>query len=147
MTFLEFVCQTLMGPPVSGSCWHCPICDSSGPSFSVRPPKAGFPIKFKCFRCDAWGDEFDLAKLFYPREDFNARLQRLGLLRVEYAQRDVAAALADLRGDFHDEETNETFALQILSEAAVRCRNKDVPMEALVQYWHDIKAMQEAKVG
>src|SRR5438552_1089868 len=84
MTFLEFVCRKLLGPPVSGSCWRCPYCDSNGASFSVRPPKGDLPIKFKCHRCGEWGDEFDLMKLFHPVWGFSLRHLQLADLRRQY---------------------------------------------------------------
>ena len=77
MTFLEYVAERLMGPPVCGSCWRCPYCDSPHASFSVRPPKPGYKVKFKCFRCGMWGDEYDLLKEFYPGEQYPRRRVRL----------------------------------------------------------------------
>jgi len=87
MTFLEYVAEQLMGPPVCGSCWRCPYCDSHHGSLSVRPPRDGYPIKFKCHKCQTWGDEHDLLKLFYPAEGYSLRLLRLGELHREYESR------------------------------------------------------------
>lgn len=84
MTLLEFVCHKLLGKPEAGSCWRCPYCDSSGPSFSVRPPKPGKPVKFKCHRCLVWGDEFDLLRHFYADEGYSLRRLRLQDLRAEW---------------------------------------------------------------
>src|SRR5437016_5020401 len=84
MTFLEYVAMRLMGRPVYSSCWPCPYCDSTRASLSVRPPKAGYPIKFKCFRCSAWGDEFDLIQHFYPTEHYGLRKDRLHSWRLDY---------------------------------------------------------------
>ena len=84
MTFLEYVCEKLMGPAESGTCWRCPFCDSPRASFSVRPPKKGFRVRFRCFRCDTWGDEFDLAKKFFPEDDYSKRRVRVRRWRIEY---------------------------------------------------------------
>jgi hypothetical protein len=71
-TFLEYLCLGLLGPPVyhgQQRHWHCPFCDprrqSAWMSFTVRPPKRDYPIKYRCHRCSAWGDEFDLVKKVY----------------------------------------------------------------------------------
>lgn len=84
MTFLEFVCRDLMGPPVVGKCWRCPFCDSPKPSFSVRPPKGDLPIKFKCHRCQEWGDQLDFMRLFYPEVSAPQRYRMLRELKREY---------------------------------------------------------------
>jgi hypothetical protein len=34
-------------------------------SFTVRPPKMDYPIKYRCHRCGAWGDQYDLIKKVY----------------------------------------------------------------------------------
>lgn len=88
MTFLEFVCEKLMGPPAwnggNRSNWLCPFHEERHPSFSTLPPKPGCKDRFKCFSCGAWGDELDMLKLFFPREDYNARLERLSAMRIQY---------------------------------------------------------------
>jgi hypothetical protein len=86
MTFLQFVCEKLMGPPLRGGMWLCPFHEDKNPSLSVRPPKDNHPIKFKCWSCGAWGDEHDLLKLFYPNEDYPKRLARLGSWRWDYEE-------------------------------------------------------------
>jgi len=68
-----------LGPPAYGSSWYCPFCDPDGggglsqrggkpeskwASFSVRPPFRKYAIKFKCHRCQTWGDEHDLLRKF-----------------------------------------------------------------------------------
>jgi hypothetical protein len=165
MTFLEYVCRRLMGPPVSGSCWRCPFCDSSGPSFSVRPPKPGYPVKFKCFRCGEWGDEYDLMKLCHPNGGFSERRNRLDQWRQDY-ERDtpilhrgpgstqtvnqqphihcdepgnVELAWANLIGELRDEVTGEAFALQLLNRVKEHCDQNHVSMEALLAYWNDFE--------
>ncbi len=93
MSFLEYVCQQLIGPPLSGSCWRCPFCNGGNSSFSVRPPMANYPVKYKCFRCDAWGDEFDLLKFYFPNEDFSQRKERIARMEEAYQAGDFALSL------------------------------------------------------
>jgi len=85
MSFLEYLARILMGPPVSGTSWQCPFCGSSR-GFSVRPPLPDKPVKFKCFRCSACGDEHDLIQLFRPdlRNDYGRRSMELDRLRAEF---------------------------------------------------------------
>lgn len=68
MTFLEYVCRELLGPPAHGLYWCCPFHDDTSPSFHILPPDGQHKIKFKCFPCgeDGWGDEWDLIKFFHP---------------------------------------------------------------------------------
>lgn len=86
MTFLEFACHEELGPPAHGASWHCPCCDPGQDeewvSFSVRPPKASYPIKFKCHRCQWWGDEHDLLLVLYPGEE-NRDVRRLRLAELK----------------------------------------------------------------
>ena len=168
-SFLEYVCKRLMGPPISGSSWRCPFCDSSRASFSVRRPKLNyatdeyFPIKFRCFRCGKWGDEFDVIKLFHPGWSYSLRQLQLARMQREYESqqvnlasfslrggsinmkqqpqiphddpRDVELAWANLMEDFRDEETSVAFALQILTQFKDRCDWTKVSMDALLAYW------------
>ena len=111
MTFLEFVAERLMGPPVSGSNWHCPFCASRRTSLSVRPPLDGYAIKFKCHRCAMWGDEFDLVKEFYPGEDYPRRRVRLDQWRKDW-ERDAQHEDSITRGPGSlDESENIALAL------------------------------------
>jgi hypothetical protein len=84
MTFLVFVCERLMGKAYSGTCWRCPFCESNHGCFSVRPPKGDYPIKYKCFRCGEWGDEFDLIKHSHPDDDYRTNVKRWRRLLNEY---------------------------------------------------------------
>ena len=83
-SFLEYVCTRLMGAPEFGSSWCCPYCDSPSSSFHVRPAKGNHPIKYKCFRCEQWGDSVDLLKLFFPKEAIGQRKRRLHFLHKDY---------------------------------------------------------------
>lgn len=49
-------------------------------------------MKFRCFGCNAWGDEMDLLKHFFPGEDFGRRLERAKRLRADYERRVDAEA-------------------------------------------------------
>jgi hypothetical protein len=55
-SFLEYVfCKQFGRGP-----WRCPYCDAG--HFSVQPPKDGCKVKFHCFSCGVFGDEFDIFK-------------------------------------------------------------------------------------
>src|SRR5579871_2173835 len=86
MTFLEFVCRELLGPPEGrdgdSPTWPCPECDHR--SFHVRPPHPRHKDRFGCYRCDFWGDAADLLKYLFPEDDYGQRLERLDALRAEY---------------------------------------------------------------
>ncbi len=92
MTFLEYVAERLMGPPVSQSgsrsTWLCPFHEEEHPSFCTLPPKPGYKDRFRCFSCGAWGDEYDLVKLFYDKENFCDRKDRLDHWRQDYERED-----------------------------------------------------------
>lgn len=164
MTFLAFVAHKLMGPPICGSCWRCPFCDpdgDKGASFSVRPPLGDLPIKWKCFRCDGWGDEFDLVKHFHPSWGYDTRKLEVLSLMAEFksmkepaatpflsgdrtgsqeapAKRgSVALAFADLTDELRDQETGGTHALQILKLAKAHADDNHVALEELMSYWDD----------
>jgi hypothetical protein len=84
-TFLEFVVRRYLGEPtgVSCPCWPCPACSHPTRSLTVNPPKDGCKDKFRCFRCLAWGDEFDIVKWSGVR-DYGDRLGIVRQLRAEY---------------------------------------------------------------
>lgn len=91
MTFLEFICEKLMGPAarrgVAGeSYWSCPGHTDDHPSFHTLPSKPGKKDRFKCFSCGAWGDEFDLLKLYDPVgfADYGKRRAMLATWAEEY---------------------------------------------------------------
>lgn len=92
ITFLEFVCEHLMGPPLHGRSWRCPFhSPDNHPSFSVRPPKqrpdgGWHPIKFRCHACGTWGDEWDLILNFYQDEQRHQHLKRLRAFQSQYEQ-------------------------------------------------------------
>lgn len=163
MTFLEFVARTLMGPPVCGRMWHCPFHNDRNPSFSIRPPKAGYEVKYKCWGCEAWGDEMDLLKLFYPREGYGERLERRRNLWMEYvktqddgdnqptAQPPLSLPSGKQRGAkkpvdpgavclaFNDLQSflrqENPDHLELLVKTLEVCRENRCTVESLVKYW------------
>ena len=104
MTFLEYICRELLGPPRFGERqWHCPFCDPGKEqewvSFSVRPPKGNYPIKYCCHRCHRWGDEHDLVRHLDPSLSYEARRLWIERLLVAY-QRDTSPLGKD-KGEPH----------------------------------------------
>lgn len=82
-TFLEYVVTFVVGPR-RGNYWTCPFCKHPTPSFEVRIPKNSLAKqRWKCHRCEAWGDDCSLLKLLThpnPGEQFAERDR----LRAEY---------------------------------------------------------------
>ena len=66
VTFLQFLCEQLLGPPLrqggspGESYWCCPFCDKD--KFHTLPAKLGTKDYFKCFVCNNWGDEYNLLR-------------------------------------------------------------------------------------
>ncbi len=158
MSFLEFVCTKLMGKPAYGSMWKCPFHDDHSPSFSVRPPKAGHRIRFKCWGCGAWGDEHDLLRLFYPREDYGQRLNRIAELRREYeaaggesdstspgAGSDrfaVVKAWLEIDRTLSEWESSDAHALQTVKMVLSLCNRSGVGIEDVVRYWEATRLLE-----
>jgi hypothetical protein len=74
MTYLEFVCCQLFGPPYrvrsdGEAYWPCPRCGSG--KFHTRAKTKRYPKqRFYCYPpCDWWGDELDLLRELYPTAD------------------------------------------------------------------------------
>jgi hypothetical protein len=90
MTFLEFLCEEVLGPPTvrkghGESSWPCPECTSD--SFHTMPVTPTHrKERYRCFACGLQGDECDMIRRFYP-EDVHHRLQleRLRPFRHKYA--------------------------------------------------------------
>jgi hypothetical protein len=135
----------------------------------VRPPKNGHPIKFKCFRCGKWGDEFDLLRLFHPADDYSRRRDRLDQLRKEYdlnvpifhrgpsstqtmnpqqpnINRDesgnVELAWANLIQQIRGGKTSATLALKTLNQCAALANLCDIRMEALQPAWRAFRSLR-----
>ena len=85
MTFLEWICERLLGPPEARKGeerWVCPWCEHRG--FHIRPHKPPYRDRWSCWSCGQWGDGADLVRFYYPREDYGRRLDRLDQLRAEW---------------------------------------------------------------
>jgi len=120
MIFLEFVCESLIGSG-SGQYFECPFCESSGRSLYVRTRIQ----KYKCYRCDAWGDEFDLMRLFYPKEKLPRHRVRLDQLRQHFKAGTSLSPLGrghlrELEQLIKDGEEPETLTFWDLKEAGYR---------------------------
>lgn len=67
-TFLQFVCERLLGPPIKGggsegeAYWLCPFHNDRSPSLHTLPHRPGTKDYWKCFGCGLWGDEFNLLR-------------------------------------------------------------------------------------
>lgn len=94
MTFLEYVCERLLGPPAKRVAdrlfWLCPFHNDSDPSFCTLPHKQEYKDRWRCFGCGKRGDEADLLKEYYPDEGWASRRARLRQWRQDYE-----AALTD----------------------------------------------------
>jgi len=92
MTLLGYVTRKLLGPPTTGNSWPCPFCGGNHATFNVRYEDTPKP-KFRCFRCNEWGDVFDLVKLFNPALDFEKRQQLVAQYQAEFNEAVAADAL------------------------------------------------------
>lgn len=88
MTLLEFVCDNLIGPPVSRcgdrSTYHCPRHKDNHPSLTTFPHKPEYKDRFKCWSCNFRGDVFDLLREFFPDENFGQHQIRLDAFRDDF---------------------------------------------------------------
>jgi hypothetical protein len=105
MTFLEYVCERLLGKPrrVGGSpgesYWTCPYCGRYAEAFHTFPSKPGLKDRWKCWKCDMRGDEADLMAHFYAGEDWPRRRVRLEEWREDFDREGKAdVALVDRGG-------------------------------------------------
>src|SRR4051794_222009 len=68
LTFLEFVCGKLLGPPAylgpaeGESYWPCPFHEDRHPSFHTKPDVPEYKHGFRCWSCPAGGDVFNLMR-------------------------------------------------------------------------------------
>lgn len=136
MTFLEYVCERKLGKPIGCSGgrtnWPCPSCNHK--SFGTLPPREGCKDRFRCHRCGAWGDEFDLLKELHPAKDFVWRRTQLELMRQDYEREhpvmseQTGLSFSGDRGDtkridyeqLSDRQLKELIADQEFSDAADR---------------------------
>jgi CHC2 zinc finger len=83
MTFLQYVCERLLGPPAKPggsygeSYWCCPFHGDGNPSFHTMPHKPEHKDRWLCFGCGMRGDEADLMKERMPGENWPQRRARL----------------------------------------------------------------------
>lgn len=96
MTFLEYTCTTLLGPPHKSLAhgehyWDCPACQS--PKFHTRPHKPPYKDRFSCWRCGFWGTEIDLLRCLYPDEAQSDLSRRWKMLREEWSQLDPSETI------------------------------------------------------
>jgi hypothetical protein len=160
VTFLEFVCGKVLGPP-SGSTYICPYCQRR--RLSVRPPRANLPIKWACHRCQRWGDEFDLFKDVLGLRDYSDRLDKREELHLAYLRDEptgfsprgggdtqpavddsakVELAFTDLCVDLISLKVSEKDALAVLKRVAWLCQQRGVSMESLLIHWSQIDDYQ-----
>jgi DNA primase len=145
-TFLEYVIEHCYGPPAftRGDCsyWHCPFHPDEHPSFHTLPPKAGEKDRFKCFPCDAWGDEKDILKLAFPKDDYGQRVRRLEELRSEYRKQSRNVVLSLSRGgagSWKRERANEIMGdlYQFFdSENEIECRRMLRQLHTFIEKCH-----------
>jgi hypothetical protein len=143
MSFLEYVCEVLMGRPVYGHSWLCPFHDERNPSFSVRPPKqradgTWYPIKYQCHACHTWGDEVDLLRHFFPDDtvqEFNKRWESLsdGYEHLTGKKPPSPYSLSRRRGQKRDEMKFCMSELRaVLRERSTKWSPEDVGLYSLV---------------
>ncbi|MCI0639583.1 MAG: hypothetical protein L0Y72_18915 [Gemmataceae bacterium] len=126
MTFLQYVCWELLGPPAYGSAWHCPFCDPGSEqewaSFSVRPPLGSHPIKFRCHRCQRWGDEHDILKHALPGDE-NRDERRLRLAEL------MASWLHDKPSPLGEDERPPPEPFAVVLRRAAQRKRREPPKE------------------
>jgi len=147
MVFLEFIAEKLLGPEQ-----RCPHCNSD--SFTIKAPDRAGKVRWKCYACDSWGDEYDLLKEVYPSKDYPWRRVRVALLQKQFKRETPADAVCLPRGmgrdtterprywndvsnvwaDFREEIADDT-AVQILVALRDRCQQRRVKMADVIDYW------------
>ncbi len=172
MKFLDYVCEQVLGPAsyygYDYAVWSCPQHEDLHPSFKTLPRKDGCKDRFKCWSCGFWGDEYDLLKMMYDRENFSDRKRRLEQMREDYnrefeeesetlepkavdifsrgdlgrtkqAEPDLDNAWAMMLNVMKETETADYFALQILNQAKECCELYDTTIDDLVEHWNDFE--------
>jgi hypothetical protein len=123
MTFLEYVCRRLLGHPSGGS-FCCPYCDHN--RLTVRQPDGDKPIKFRCHRCQKWGDEMDLLRDVAGIGNYTDRMERRAEMHADYL-RDGADTPVPSRGDRRREELIDEQQFSEACNAAIETLLADVP--------------------
>jgi hypothetical protein len=127
MTFLEFVLYRYVGAP-RGNYWTCPWCEHPNPSLVVNEPLEDHAIKFRCHRCQKWGDEFDVLEWFGVRP-FDARRTVLNQLRREWEEAE--------REDTH-QHTDTTGGTRRTPSSPPKGRFERERMFAIGLAWNDL---------
>jgi hypothetical protein len=79
-SFLEFVFQRHFGRGP----WDCPYCNHR--HFSVQRPKDGHKVKFHCFSCEKFGDEFDVLRDILGVRNYQDRLEMRAAWHADYVR-------------------------------------------------------------
>lgn len=97
-TLLEHILAHYLGQPRHSkgngcSYWDCPACGHY--SFHTYPFKPGEKDRAKCWNPDCTfvrGDEFDLLKVFHPKEKYGEQLIRIRKFVFEYGKQRASVA-------------------------------------------------------
>ena len=89
MIFLEYVACKLLGSPGYDHHWECPYCGRE--RFSIRPHRPEYKDRFRCWKCDSWGDASDLLKAADPVRyaNYQHRIHILSEWRKEFEMGDT----------------------------------------------------------
>ena len=160
MTFLEYVATTLLGQR-RGNYWTCPFCEHRTPSFQVRVPDDPLAKqRWKCHRCQKYGDDCDLLKRMTcpnPGEQFAERDRlRVEFLALPPEPAPTRRTFSSPRGS-GSRERAETAAVEVawanLSKAEQRvmaaavsvAKTAGVDVESLAYYsWHSATWFRES---
>lgn len=100
MTFLDFVVTKILG--TTGEYRTCPFCNHQNKSFVFKPLDKAGTEKWKCWRCDGYGDMSDFIKFHLRVKDYGVRLRMIAEFRKEYdalpADHRVAPTYSSSRG-------------------------------------------------
>ncbi len=153
MTFLEYVCERLMGPPAHRSAdrstWHCPRHEDSDPSFCTRPPHPKYKERFDCRGCGWWGDVYDFLREFYPGENYPRLRVRTAALRRDWeAEKQLEPEPSVYRGRGHTEAIDPTgeFTAADIADQEFSVET-DAALAELMEYlkgWPTPRALREA---
>jgi hypothetical protein len=121
MSFLEFVCAQLLGPPVrvkghGEAFWDCPYCGNTKQKFHTRTLSNRYPKqRYGCYKCGEWGDEWNLIEDLYPDEDHAQHVRRWKMLREEWEALDPAECLT-VPGQRRQSTTQPVAAIDFISQ-------------------------------
>lgn len=160
MTFLEYVVTSVVGQR-RGNYWTCPFCEHPTPSFEVRVPDDPLAKqRWKCHRCELYGDDCDLLKRTTcpnPGEQFAERDR----LRAEYLALPPEPATTRPTFSFPrglgSRERSEAAAVEVawahlsegqrrvMADAVSIAKGAGVDLESLAYYsWHSAETFRES---